>query len=239
MIDRLFCLRHDAVISGNHQNDNVCHLGTTGTHGCKSFMARSVEEGHLASIQVDIISTNMLGDATGFTFGDIRFTNCIQQTGLAMVNMAHDRDHRWTGFCIRILFTFNLDIGVCQDCFLVKSDVFYFIAELRRKDRSRFVIKGMVNCHHLPLTHQFLDEIVRFDTHALGKLTNGNDIANANLTLDRLRLGDFGFLGRAAALLGLAIALITVRLINLTTVLATWSALHIRTTGIATFLFLL
>ena len=44
MCDGFLRLRHDAVISRNHQNDHVRHCRATGTHLSKGGVARGVEE---------------------------------------------------------------------------------------------------------------------------------------------------------------------------------------------------
>ncbi len=97
----------------------------------------------------------------------------------------------------------------------------------------------MVNRHHLALTHQFLDEIIRLDAHPLSQFANGNDIGDPDFPFNRLGLGNFGFLRRTIALFDLAVAFIAIRLINLTTILTAWPTIHIRTATIATFFLLL
>ena len=67
MSDGFNRLRHDAVIGSHHQHHNVSHLGTAGAHGGEGFMARRVDEGDKARFGGHLISTDMLGDAAGFT----------------------------------------------------------------------------------------------------------------------------------------------------------------------------
>ena len=45
VIDRLDGLRHDAVIGGDHQHDDVGGLGAAGAHGGEGLMAGRVDEG--------------------------------------------------------------------------------------------------------------------------------------------------------------------------------------------------
>ncbi len=130
VIDRFLGLWHSAVISGNNQNNDIGDLGAARTHRGKCFVARGVEEGHFAAVQINIVCTDMLSDPAGFTFCDICFTNCIKQAGFTMVNMTHDCDHRRTGFGVLILLAIDFDIRVRQHCFFIKSNVFNFIAEL-------------------------------------------------------------------------------------------------------------
>src|SRR5512146_646451 len=46
VVDRLDRLRHDAVICGHDENNQVGHLGSACPHGRKSFVTRSIEAGH-------------------------------------------------------------------------------------------------------------------------------------------------------------------------------------------------
>ena len=39
----------------------------------------------------------MLSDAACLALCHVRVAQTVQQSGFAMVNMAHDRDHRWPG----------------------------------------------------------------------------------------------------------------------------------------------
>ena len=47
VVDGLDGLRHDAVVGGDDQNDDVGHLGTAGTHGREGLVAGRVDEGDL------------------------------------------------------------------------------------------------------------------------------------------------------------------------------------------------
>src|SRR5258707_7035048 len=64
-------------------------------------MVGSVQKGDLGQFVFAVrvgerngISADMLGNAAGFTGSDVGFANDIEQGGLAMVNMAHDRNDR-------------------------------------------------------------------------------------------------------------------------------------------------
>ena len=72
-------LRHDAVIGSHHQHHNVRHLGATGAHGGEGFVAGRVDEGDEARFRGDLIGTDMLRDATGFTGDNIRFADGVEK----------------------------------------------------------------------------------------------------------------------------------------------------------------
>ena len=93
--DRFDRLLHDAVVGGDHQHDDVGDIGAARAHRGKGLVARRVDEGDLsAAAQIDLIGADMLGDAAGLAGCDIGFAQRVEQRGLAVVDMAHDRDHR-------------------------------------------------------------------------------------------------------------------------------------------------
>ena len=59
-------LRHDAVVSGYHQDHDVGNLGAAGAHAGKRFVAGRIDEDDLAAVLFDVISADVLRDSTGF-----------------------------------------------------------------------------------------------------------------------------------------------------------------------------
>ena len=100
VVDRLNGLRHDAVVRGDHQDRDIGGLRTAGTHGGERLVTGSVDERHqtLVAIQLGqhLVGTDVLGDATGLALTDIGLTDGVQQSGLAVVDVTHDGDHRRT-----------------------------------------------------------------------------------------------------------------------------------------------
>ena len=94
MVDRFDGLRHDTIISGNNQNYQIGDFGTAGTHCCKSLMTRCIQKNDLAFIRGNIVGSNVLGNSSGFIFGNIGFTDYIQQRCLTMIDMSHNGNHR-------------------------------------------------------------------------------------------------------------------------------------------------
>jgi hypothetical protein len=79
MINRLFGLRHHIIIGSYNNNSNIRHFRTTGTHGGKCLVTRSIQECNMTSVfQFHIVSTDMLGDTTCLTGNYICFTNIVQ-----------------------------------------------------------------------------------------------------------------------------------------------------------------
>ena len=103
MLDRLDRLRHDTVVGGHHEDDDIGRLGTTSTHGGKRCVTRRVQEGDATMFAFDVVGTDMLGDATGFASRDLGATDEVEQRGLAVVDMAHHRHDRRARLHVRLV----------------------------------------------------------------------------------------------------------------------------------------
>src|SRR3954468_13218157 len=94
MVDRLDRLRHHSVVCGHHEHRDVGRLGAAGAHGGERLVARRVEEGHLAAVpHVHLVGADVLRDAARLGADHRRLPDRVQQRRLAMVDVAHDRDH--------------------------------------------------------------------------------------------------------------------------------------------------
>ena len=97
VIDGLDRLRHDPVVGGDHQHDDVGHVGTARAHFGERGVARRVEERDpVAALGLHLIAADVLGDAAGLALHDIGAAQRVEQRGLAMVDVAHDGDDRRT-----------------------------------------------------------------------------------------------------------------------------------------------
>ena len=100
VVDRFHRLRHDAVVGCDHQDREVGGLGTTGTHGREGLVTRGVDERHETLVALELgqhlVGTDVLRDAAGLALADVGLTDRVQQSGLTVVDVAHDGDHRRT-----------------------------------------------------------------------------------------------------------------------------------------------
>ncbi len=176
MVNSLLGLVFHPVICSNNQDNNICHLGTTGTHFSKGSMARSIEEYHVALAGTHIIGSNMLGNAAGLTQSHISFTNGVQDRCLAMVNMTHDCYNRRPGqrFTPNFLFLFfHLhDIDLFSNC------LFHFITEICCYKSGGINIQDLVNRGHNPKLHEFCDNLVDLYRHPVGQVANADGFKN-------------------------------------------------------------
>jgi len=95
MVHCLACLGHHSVISSHNDNDNICDLGTAGTHGGKCFMTGGVKEcNDLFTLKSDGIGSDMLCYAPSLTGYHVGVADIVKELGLAMVNVSHHSDNR-------------------------------------------------------------------------------------------------------------------------------------------------
>ncbi len=74
-------LRHHTIICCDHQDGNIRSLGATSPHCGKRCMARCIQKGDGTILMHNLISTNVLGNPTRFTTGNISLPDGIQQAG--------------------------------------------------------------------------------------------------------------------------------------------------------------
>ena len=181
VVDRLLGLRHDAVVGGDDDDGDVGDLGAAGAHRREGGVAGRVEEGDRLLVVVDLVGADVLGDAAGLARGDLGLADRVQQRGLAVVDVAHDRDHRRAVGEVLVgvleLRRLRLLVGGGDDLDL---------AVVLVGDRpDRVVGEGLGEGRHLPHRHQLLDHLGAAEAEQLGDLAHGR----AGVDLGRLGLG--------------------------------------------------
>ena len=95
MADGLDGLGHDLVVGRDDEDDDVGHLGAAGAHGGERLVARRVEErDRPVARQGHVIGADVLGDTARFARHDVGLPDVVEERGLAVVDVAHDRDDR-------------------------------------------------------------------------------------------------------------------------------------------------
>ena len=200
VIDRLDRLRLDAVVSRDHEHDDVRHLGASLAHGGEGLVARRVDESDLvAKRRHHLIGADMLGDAAGLLAHHIGRADGVEQGRLAVIDMAHDGDHR----CARLGVLGEIG-GADEALFHVcLRHAAHDVAELLGDDLSGIGIDHIGDLVHLTVFHQELDDVDAALGHAVGELLDSDGLGNHHFALNLLlRLGPDGLL-----LLPLAVAL--------------------------------
>ena len=122
----------------------------------------------------------MLGDAAGLTGDDVGLADRVEQRRLAVVDVAHDRDH---GRALDEIL-----VGVVEDGLLVDVvrgvDDLDLLVELVGEDLDRVVGERLGEGGHLPQLHQLLDDLGDRDGEVLGDVLD----RRAGVDLDRVGL---------------------------------------------------
>ena len=178
VIDRFHRLRHHAVVGGDHQHDDVGDLGAARAHRREGGVAGRVDEGDLgAGRRRDLIGADVLGDAAGFAFRHLGGADGVEQRGLAVVDMAHDGDHRRARLDLRRI------VGGIEQAFFDVGfrHAAHRMAHFLGDELGGVGVDHVVDLQHLPLLHQQADDVDRAFRHAVGEIGNA----------DRLGDGDF------------------------------------------------
>ncbi len=163
MADRLDRLRHDPVVGGHHQDRDVRDLGAARTHGSERLVARRVDERDAATAAIDLVRTDVLGDAAGFARHDVGVADAIEQCRLAVVDVTHDGDDRRARLEQRLIV---LVIGreECDQLDLLLTaglDDQDLGAELLGNQLDHLVGQRCRRGHHLARGEQDADEVCR------------------------------------------------------------------------------
>ena len=199
MIDRLDGLRHDAVVGGNDQHDDIRHLGAAGAHGGERLVARRIDERDLLAVgSRHLIGADVLRDATGLAAGNVGLADRIQQRGLAVIDVAHDGHDRSAQL--------QMLVGVlgADEAFLDVGfrNAFHLVAELGDQQLGGIGIQNVGDLVQRALLHQQANDVDTLLRHAVGQLLDRDDLGDDDLAHD--------FLARllhAAALPGFTLAL--------------------------------
>ena len=182
VIDGLDRLRHDAVVGGHHQHDDVRHLGAAGAHGGEGGVAGRVDEGDLAARgQRDLIGADVLGDAAGFAGDDVGLADGVEQRGLAVVDVAHDGHDRRA----RLAGCRSSSLAPMKPVFNVGfRDALDGVAEFLDDQFGGVGVDHVGDLVHRALLHQQLDDVDRALGHAVGQFLDGDRFGNDDFAHD-------------------------------------------------------
>src|SRR6266511_1424571 len=183
VVDRLDRLRHDTVVGRDDDHGEVGDLGPAGPHRRERLVSRGVEEGHGLAVLVDLIGTDVLRDAAGLAGDDLGLADCVEQGGLAVIDVAHDRDDRGTR--LEVLLGV-LELRLLLDLLGGVDDLDLAI-EAFCDHLDHLVRQRLGQGRHLAELHQLLDHLGTAEVERLGDLAHGG--AGLNLRGLGLDLG--------------------------------------------------
>ncbi len=171
--DRLDRLRHHAVVGGDDEDRDVGDLRTARAHRRERLVTGRVDERDLFVAVLDGVRADALRDAAGFAGGDVGGAHAIEQRGLAVVDVAEDRDDRRTLGKHPRLILFLLD----DDFFagLLDDGVEAELARDLLRDVARDVL---VDRRHRAGLDQFFDYFFGRHDHRGREFLNGQDVGD-------------------------------------------------------------
>src|SRR6476659_6502590 len=178
VVDGLHRLRHHTVIGCDNQDRDVGGLRATGTHGGERLVARGVDEGdrpyRAVEVDLDLIGADVLGDATRLFLADVGLADGVQQSGLAVVDVAHDRHHRRTGFEV-FLAALVLAIREVERfqqlaVLVLRGHDVDDVVHLAAQQLEGLVADGLRGGHHLAEVEQRLHQRGRVGVDLLGEV---------------------------------------------------------------------
>ena len=186
MVNCLYRLRHDAVVCGNHQNDDVRHLRAARTHRRERRVTGRINKGDLLALCRNRVGTDALRDAARFPRGDRGGTNGVEQRRLTVVNVTHHRDNGCTGDKLGGIFFRHVFLQyVLGGLFRLVFEVDFHI---RRHQSCVFVINGIVDPFHDAHFKQPLGDFHRRDAQLFREHLQRNVLGGDNGVVDFYRL---------------------------------------------------
>ncbi len=148
-------------------------------------MTRSIKEAeNSARIRRHLIRTDVLRNTASFASDNFRTTDRIKKRCFTVVNVAHDRDDRWTALKV---FFFIKDFH--DDIFDVRvRNTHNLVAKLFDDQLGCIRIDRFVLCDHHAVVHQRLHDCACLFSHTCGQLRDDNRRRQLNVADDLFTL---------------------------------------------------
>ena len=192
VVDGFQRLRHHAVIRRHHDDDNIRHLGAARTHAGERLVARGIEEHDLAARrrraflgEAHLVGADVLRDSAGFARRHVRFADRVEQRGLAVVDVAHDRDHRCARHLdhLRLVRFEHLFDGLVFQLLFVADDVGRG-AELGRNVLHHLRVERLVDRDEDAPHEQRRDQVLGANFELLGQVLDADALGHRDLAGD-------------------------------------------------------
>ena len=143
-------------------------------------MARRIQEGDGLAVNLHGVGTDGLGDAAGFTGGNVGFADIVQKGGFAVVDMAHHHHNGCSGDEI-----FRAVLMVVNEALLHGDDDFllHLAAQLHCHQCCGVIIDDVGDGDEGAHLHQGLDHFGGGLLHSRGKLTHCDLVRNFHFEL--------------------------------------------------------
>ena len=107
------------------------------------------------------VGTDVLGDATGLAVDDVRAADVVEQRGLAVVDVAHDGDHRRAGLLALVVVGVVEQLLQFDFLLLTRLDEQDLGADLEREQLHLLVAERHGRRDHLAVVEQEADDVGR------------------------------------------------------------------------------
>ena len=141
-------------------------------------MSRGIKEGNHPLLCFNVISANMLRNAACLSTGNLSFTNVIQQGGLAMVNVSHDRNNRRTRRKRALLASHGFFELILKLIFANQPNP---MTQLLNDEGRCVLINHLVDRGHNTQPHQFFNDHASLHSHLLRELSHRNVVGDINV----------------------------------------------------------
>ena len=188
VVERLDRLRHHTVVGRDHEDRDVGRLRTTGTHGGERLVTGGVDEGDAAVVAVDLgvdlVGTDVLGDASGLAGHHVRAAERVEELGLSVVDVTHDGHDRRPDdeVFLVVLVAAELDVERLEQLAVLvfRGHDLDDVVELLAEQLEGLVVDRLGRGHHLAEAEQHLHELGRIDADPLGEVGQGRAARQAN-----------------------------------------------------------
>ena len=148
--------------------------------GGERLVARGVDEGQRTAVLLHLVCADVLGDATRLACDDVGVADAVEQLGLAVVDVAHHRDHRWAMRCAVVVVGLVL-VGVGEPehplqldlLLLPRIDQAHLRVDLGGEQFDHVVGERLRGGDHLALLHEEAHDVgrgaVQLRTELLGR----------------------------------------------------------------------
>ena len=177
VVDGFFRLRHDAIVRGNHQDNDIRYLRAARTHAGEGFMTGRIDEDHGAVVDLHFVRANVLRDATSFAGGDLRFADGVEKAGLAVIDVAHDGDDGRT----RLEIFLGFFLGDFEHHFVFEGDDGDNTVETFGKLRGGGRIKRLVDTCENSLVEENFQKVFGAHVEFFGKFANGDAFGDVDV----------------------------------------------------------
>ena len=186
VVDGFERLRHQAVIRGNDQHNEIRDLGATSAHARKGFVAGRIDEDDAATVNGNDGCADVLGYASGFAGGDFGFANGVEQAGLAVVDVTHDcNDRRPRQEIFLLLF-----LGDFLDDFLFEGNDSHNTAESFGQAGCRAHVQSLIDRGKNSAVEQFLQDVLGAHVQLFREVADGNAFGDGDVARRTRRLRD-------------------------------------------------